>query len=379
MRKKDFNIPNDNQSNSVCQTITLQLKYSTPVIDKRTGKEKHETDPLDGTLGAWRNGLAIFQTEYVDYLITKDLYIKYKSNYNTWIDENGKKLRNTISRIWGGYYVLRDWHCKVLATYPGQDRETKCCYYIDVEAILDENGRRLSLKEMSNYLKHHKIRYCTDLGNNLVFCDNSVYDVKDYSLIFSFNKEVIPLGYFNDGRCKLSVISDYRDFIVVVKNKIVKSVFDVEQFENIARLFNDNFMIKDISHERKYKANYDYDIIDNLKENEIEIVRPKIDTIIKKYFYEVAKDYDYDMFADNFYYVNKKWKCLLFDSESLALFDKVDEMNNNAPNFITHISQIDNRFVNKKVKLFLFKCRPFGFLNEDGTFDYKFDVNNIKW
>ena len=83
------------------------------------------------------------------------IFFRYGENKKLIYTSMGKFAH--IPPIWGGYYVLRDWHCKVLATYPGQDRETKCCYYIDVEAILDENGRRLSLKEMSNYLKQHRL------------------------------------------------------------------------------------------------------------------------------------------------------------------------------------------------------------------------------
>ena len=122
--------------------VSLQLKYRCPIIDKITGKEKFCTDLIEGYLGEWRKGLAIFKCNYCQFLIDEDLFI-VKCTKKDFLNAD-LKPNNGIYRIFGGYYVFASWKRQVMATYPGTDRETLYNDYYSIDSILDENGKLLN-------------------------------------------------------------------------------------------------------------------------------------------------------------------------------------------------------------------------------------------
>lgn len=81
-----------------------------------------------------------------------------------------------------------------------------------------------------------------------------------------------------------------------------------------------------------------------------------------------------------YYHIDNEW-WKIDEADSKPIFDKIFEQKCNRPNFIKEIKYIakDILLDEEEYSLFRFECRPYGYINKDGKFEYNFDVDNIEW
>ena len=81
-----------------------------------------------------------------------------------------------------------------------------------------------------------------------------------------------------------------------------------------------------------------------------------------------------------YYNVDDEWR-MIDGSAAQKVYDKLFEQRGNRPNFIQDVETVADEIIldGEVYGIFLFECRPFGFITKDGRFDYDFDVNNIIW
>lgn len=359
----------------------------------------------------WRKGIAVaryffnsIKPSWKYFLIDKDYNYLYEKS--SWHEDEIEGEQ--IERVFGGCYIVKDVKLDDCRTFPGQDRDTEYYYSTCVKAVLDENGKVLSKEEMNNFLKQNPIKQTTDYGEGIVECESSFYRLDTYQYLFKIPKTLKPLEYYKDGRCRVSIVSDYRDFYVVVKDKIINAVYDEKQFAFIEKLLGIDIIGKEIyeyeflkQREKFNKQNYiQYSPVYKGPEETIAIkkIEPEVKVEICNYLstlgdlYKISGHLNFvhdEIYGINrnifephtcYYYVDDEWR-MIEGNEAKKLYNKILEQNINRPNYIQDIEHIAEEVVlqNEVYSIFRFKCRPFGFITDDGKFEYDFDVNNIQW
>ena len=190
--------------------------------------EYYATFKRKGTLSSWRKGIAIF-------------------GQGTLIDRNNTEIvrvnNGRLYRIFGGYYahlVTRNYNYR---TFPGQDRDTEYEQMQIVNALFDEDGKRLEYEQSIEIFKKMDILQAlmaVEVGEDRVYYKNALYDLKNYSLIAKFSKNTIIDGSFTNGYCKVIIPEDNRDFIVAVYDRKIKQVFTEQEFDYLKSLLKLN-------------------------------------------------------------------------------------------------------------------------------------------
>ena len=187
----------------------------------------------------WRKGIAVaryyknsIKPSWNYFLIDKDFNYLYKKR--SWNEEEIEG--DQIERVFGGYYIVRDVKLDGCRTFPGQDRDTEYYYSTCIKEVLDENGAILSEEEKKEYLKQNPIKLTTEYGEEIVECESSFYRLDTYQYLFSIPKTLKPIGFYKDGRFRVGIVSDYRDFYMVVKDKTITTVYDDKQIKFIEKL-----------------------------------------------------------------------------------------------------------------------------------------------
>ena len=344
-------------------------------------------------IGEWRKGLAIFKekdysyrSESRYYLIDESHICVYEANFEG----------SQIYRIIGGYYIVECQERYNFRTFPGKDRDTEYETRIVIRDVLDEAGRRLNDNDKKDFLKSNKIEKSFELGENIVFCNNSFYRLEDYSFLFRINKDINPIGVFHEGKLMVNVISDFRDFIVLVHQKKILHTIPLSVFQMVANVLDKNWDIeKALSEAEEQIIKYEEEKLPS--NTEYEDFVPKLQTYIDGYYYGFPREYQFIEicnFEKNelgewshivipstaFFHVGNKWIRIL-DTYSKPIFEEAFRLNHNRPNFIRKIDLLKSKIKigNIEYDAYRFQCRPYGHILIDGTFDYDFDIENIKW
>lgn len=372
------------------------------IIDK-TGSWKAELQRVSD----WRKGIAVaryykhsIKPSWNYFLIDE----KYNYLYKKWCYEEDEIEGEQIERVFGGYYIVRDVRLDGCRTFPGQDRETEYYYSTCIKYVLDEHGTALSEEEKKEYLKHNPIKQTTEYGEGIIECESSFYSLDTYQYLFSIPKTLKPIGFYKDGRFRVGVVSDYRDFYIVVKEKQIITVFDHTQYKFLEKLLGidieEEKRLYLRSHNKYTKSKKEHKPVNNWPEDitNVKIVVPEVSVEIEKYLFDLSVPYeiygDGDFVYDEnyginrykvkprtcYYYVDNEWR-KIEGSTAQVVYDKLFEQTCNRPNYIQCIESIADEIIlnGDKYSLFKFECRPYGFITRDGKFDYNFDVNNIKW
>lgn len=353
----------------------------------------------------WRKGIAVaryykrsIKPSWKYFLVDKDFNYLYK----TYCYEEDELKGEQIERVFGGHYLVRGVKFDGCRTFPGQDRDTEYYYSTCIKDVLDENGRILSEEERKEYLKKHHIKETTEYGEDIVECESSFYKLDTYEFLFSIPKTLKPIGYYKDGRFRVSIVSDYRDFYVVVKDKSIKFVFNDKQFKFIEKILGINIEEEyDLYLEptNKYIKKKYRPVNKRPKETtKINVIEPEVIIEINKYLLTLSVPYHisgtgiyvYDeKYGINrfkfkpctcYYFVDEEWR-MIEKSVAQKAYDKIFEQHENRPNYIQDIERVADEIMldGEIYSIFKFECRPFGFITKDGKFDYNFDVDNIQW
>lgn len=369
------------------------------VIDKHGYKANLER------VSDWRKGIAVaryykgaIKPSWNYFLIDKEFnYLYQKKSWNE--DEiEGEQ----IERIFGGYYIVRDVKYDGCRTFPGQDRDTEYYYSTCIKDVLDENGKELSEEEKKEFLKQTQIKLTTEYGEGIVECESSFYKLDSYQYLFSIPKTLKPIGFYKEGRFRVGIVSDYRDFYIVVKDKKITMIYDKKQFKFIEKLLGIDAEYEDnsCSSPRNKYMKQKYSPVNKILEETISIkeIEPEVMVEINNYLLTLSVPYKiwgtgslvYDeKYGINrwkfkpdtcYYYVDDEWR-MIEGSVAQKAYDILFEQQVSRPNYIEDIIRIADEIVldGEVYSIFRFECRPFGFITKDGKFDYDFDVNNIQW
>ena len=246
-----------------------------------------------------------------------------------------------------------------------------------------------------NYLCYSKTQNSRITECGEILCGNTLYDNENRQVITQLPKYIEPIGKFENGICKVGIVSDYRNFIVIVFKKIIQYVFEEGQFLLIAKILGiDIDKIKSLGSDIVIEpTNVPTDI------DKIKIIIPSVDIEIQNYSLTMTPPYNLHYMGvssvhdERFgiqrhkgvpctchYYINGEW-IKIVDIDAQKVSDKIFEQECNRPNFIRDIERIasDVPIDGKKYSIFRFQCRPYGYITKDGKFDYDFDVEHIKW
>lgn len=397
------------------------------VIIRRYIATRHKNNPLD--YSKYQNALYIDKVErekdWIDYYVTykhrgsvsdrrNGIALVHSGNVFYLIDKDNNAILSTtdrLIRIFGGYYVSLAKYQYDYRTFPGQDRDTEYEEMTTIHDIYDEDGKRLNKEQCDKFIKFTDILHlmtAAELGEGRVLFDNALYDLKDYSLIAKYQKRVLLEGAFENGRCKVRIPEDDRNFIVAVYEHKICYVFNEFDFERIRETLN-------LSIEKEKKLWSDSDVVGRKDVDDIECVHeyyPKPEVAIEKYHSTSPTDiteYSYfqlqPLFTDEFfeknrapglvdywmrvmackYYKNTRYNCYLHIPYEgyKQLCDSIIKVNGNRPNHITKVSKLGecDILIHKKHKyeIYLFECRPYGYITTSGKLIYDFDINNIRW
>jgi hypothetical protein len=354
----------------------------------------------------WRKGIAIARY-YTSSIKPSRQYYLIDKNYNYLYSNNSWKEDEIegeqIERVFGGYYIIRDAKCKCVATYPGQDRDTEYSYQTYIKDIIDENGCILSSDEKKRFLESQQIKYVTEYGEGIVECGSFFYELDNYECLFKIEKKLVPIGIFKDGKCKVGILSDYRDFIVFVKDNEIVKVYDEKDYLFFKEVFGvecQTIQTKAIDEELYYPEelpNNSDVVVEHFKpivEYEINRYEPIWPRHPKRFLGDdkssgVKRVLDTSWgimrwksmsYKDEFYNVDGKW-IEISKEDSQNVFDKIFEIKCNRPNFIKEIVCVERDLSLESgiFSIYKFECRPYGYLRKDGVLEYDFDVNNIIW
>lgn len=345
----------------------------------------------------WRNGIAV--ARYYEHACTPSYHYflidqKYNFLYSKICYDENELEGSQIERVFGGYYLVRDVARHCVRTFPGQDRDTEYSYSTYIKHVLDENGKELSEKEKEDYLRLHPIKHTTEYGEGVVECESSFFRLKDYAHLFDVPKILKPIGFFNGEKCKVSVVSDYRDFFVIVEDAKIKFVFDSERFVFITKLLG-----IDLNGLRERYPLHEYHPVckpDDVKD--VTIIKPDIAIEIQNYSLKLSLPFSlydggYPVHDDNYggyrfktipltsdFLVDGKWYEIR-ESDAQIVYEKLFEQECNRPNYIKDIEILASEIPlnGEKYSIYRFECRPYGYLSKDGVFSYDFDVDNIIW
>ena len=349
----------------------------------------------------WRKGIAVARyknSTWHYFLIDKDFNFLYKKR----ICDEKEIEGDQIERVFGGYYIVRGVKYIGCQTFPGQDRDTKYYYSECIEEVLDENGAILSEEEKKEYLKQNPIKLTTEYGEEIVECESSFYRLDTYQYLFTIPKTLKQIGLYKDGRFRVGIVSDYRDFYVVVKDKTITTVYDDKQIKFIEKLLGIDIEEEDNSHSsprNKYtKQLYSPTFKKPEETGKIKVIEPEVTVEINNYLSTLFVPYQLygfvrSIYDENYgitrflfiphtcyYYVDDEWR-MIEGSVAQKAYEKLYEQNVNRPNYIQEVESIADEIVleGETYSIFRFKCRPYGYITKDGKFDYDFDVNNIQW
>ena len=336
--------------------------------------------------GSWRYDIGGHLKSYRMFLVNTDMEaVFYHVSDYYWELANLDSL--PMERIFGGYYITYEGKSKVLGTYPGQDRDTEYMYYQQVCDVITEDGKVLDESEKQHFLKTYTLKKGKELGENRVLLGNELYCLDDYSFISRLPQNIDLEGKYIDGKIKTYILNDERDFYVLVQRRKIIRSFEAKAFAEVVDIVDSTFLQKENKPFRKRPT--------PTEGEEIIDISPEYVSVIDGYLY--AFPIKYGTSCTN---IPRFWldKVLLYQGEFSGyykergvwyrikhedIYNKMIEMQKNnfpIPNFIKEISFIRKlKYQSKPTDLYLFKCRPYGFLNENGELEYHFDPNNIVW
>ena len=247
----------------------------------------------------WRKGIAVaryyknsIKPSWNYFLIDKDFNYLYKKR--SWNEEEIEG--DQIERVFGGYYIVRDVKLDGCRTFPGQDRDTEYYYSTCIKEVLDENGAILSEEEKKEYLKQNPIKLTTEYGEEIVECESSFYRLDTYQYLFSIPKTLKPIGFYKDGRFRVGIVSDYRDFYMVVKDKTITTVYDDKQIKFIEKLLGIDIEEEDNSYRsprNKYmKQKYSPTNKKPEETAKIKVIEPEVIVEINNYLSTLSVPYE---------------------------------------------------------------------------------------
>ncbi len=340
----------------------------------------------------WRKGLAVAMyssTSYTNYfLVDKDYNIVFET-YCSYESEIEEEQLVQLERIFGGYYVVRSVYSHCIATYPGQDRDTLYSYSIYIKDVLDENGVSLSKEKKDIILFDLGAKEIIELGDDVILrkIDNSIYRLSSFEFVSKLSIIPTSVSIFENGKCKLYVKNDFRDYYVIVNNGDIVKSYPKELLDEILNLVDVKL--------GEEKNSFVYPVDFNKA--------PSIECLINKYLFvidspvtslcniytlnnrtiqEIKKWYHflYNQFTpDSEDYTDIHRYYALYEKELNELIDQLPTIKAMVPNFVEDIQFVKNvMFHNENCKLYLFRVRPFGYLDKNGIFDYTFSIEDIK-
>lgn len=340
----------------------------------------------------WRKGLAVAMyssASYTNYfLVDKDYNIVFETFCSDESEIEEEQLVQ-LERIFGGYYVVRSVYSHCIATYPGQDRDTLYSYSIYIKDVLDENGVSLSKEKKDIILFDLGAKEIIELGDDVILrkIDNSIYRLSSFEFVSKLSIIPTSVSIFENGKCKLYVKNDFRDYYVIVNNCDIVKSYPKELLDEILNLVDVKLG------EEKNSIVYPVDF------NKV----PSIECLINKYLFvidspvtslcniytlnnrtiqEIKKWYHflYNQFTpDSEDYTDVHRYYALYEKELNELIDQLPTIKAMVPNFVEDVQFVKNViFYNENCKLYLFRVRPFGYLDKNGIFDYTFSIEDIK-
>lgn len=340
----------------------------------------------------WRKGLAVAMyssASYTNYfLVDKDYNIVFETFCSDESEIEEEQLVQ-LERIFGGYYVVRSVYSHCIATYPGQDRDTLYSYSIYIKDVLDENGVSLSKEKKDIILFDLGAKEIIELGDDVILrkIDNSIYRLSSFEFVSKLSIIPTSVSIFENGKCKLYVKNDFRDYYVIVNNGDIVKSYPKELLDEILNLVDVKLG------EEKNSIVYPVDF------NKV----PSIECLINKYLFvidspvtslcniytlnnrtiqEIKKWYHflYNQFTpDSEDYTDVHRYYALYEKELNELIDQLPTIKAMVPNFVEDVQFVKNvMFYNENCKLYLFRVRPFGYLDKNGIFDYTFSIEDIK-
>ncbi|MBP5540614.1 MAG: hypothetical protein J6X88_03095 [Bacteroidales bacterium] len=247
-----------------------------------------------------------------------------------------------------------------------------------------------------DYIYHGKSVKSRTTENGEILCGNSFYYSDNRTFAFKINKKIEPLDFFRNGRCKVGIVSDYRDFIVLVHNsEIVSTYNDVNDFRLISSII-ENYKNESPKNNNGYQGQINLPEVEEITEihldAEVEIEKysinfphlylmdnqdnPRICTDnnygIKRYVSHCRKN--------NYFNIDGEWYYVK-DCEANRIYEQIFEQECNRPNFIRDIKLLCRNVLvgSDSYSIYRFECRPYGYITKEGKLEYNFDVNNIKW
>ena len=189
----------------------------------------------------WRKGLAVAMyssASYTNYfLVDKDYNIVFETFCSDESEIEEEQLVQ-LERIFGGYYVVRSVYSHCIATYPGQDRDTLYSYSIYIKDVLDENGVSLSKEKKDIILFDLGAKEIIELGDDVILrkIDNSIYRLSSFEFVSKLSIIPTSVSIFENGKCKLYVKNDFRDYYVIVNNGDIVKSYPKELLDEILNL-----------------------------------------------------------------------------------------------------------------------------------------------
>ena len=265
----------------------------------------------------------------------------------------------------------------------------------------DEHDQGSTNYDFLRYKSHKNTR---ENENGEILCGSSIYDINDCNLLFTTAKQIEPLSKFEKGLCKVGIVSDYRDFIVVTSNAKIVKVYDLKDMELIMHLLSN---VVEIKNHKDYKNLNKKNLINKIlyelpKEVDDFHEKPiEVEVEIEKYLLCYPSEYEFNggfgtvrynnkygtkklhvihRFPGYFKDVNGQWYEITKENGH-KIDEQIFEMEVNRPNYIKDIKPIvrDIPHEGNMYSIYKFECRPYGFLSKDGTLNYSFDVDNINW
>lgn len=264
-----------------------------------------------------------------------------------------------------------------------------------------------------NYLRYDPLKNTRENEDGEILCGTSVYGVDKCDLLFVMPKQIEPLGKFENGVCKVGIVSDYRDFIVITSNAKIVKVYEAEKLG----LLNDFF--KGVVDSNKHGVTEHIELLVKLllnsynkKEEAVgkcvfglpqgakihQVKNIEAEVVIEKYLLRFPPEYGcgvgYIRYVEKYgskklfvnhrqtrYYEDNGLWYEITGENSSKIDERVYEMELSRPNFIKNIITIKENILYEDLmfSIFKFECRPYGYITKDGSFNYKFDVDNIEW
>lgn len=249
-------------------------------------EEKLLGHSIPATIGMRRKGIAIAEDKKNIYLIDSNnivLIENEREGTETYMEDYTCKMRRTIT----GYYVLEQTGL-ARTIWPGKDdsysRETWIC------GEYDENGCAVAAvdgKIDSSLWERIGIgKYPIEMGNGLVYYENTFYDIETLKPKFIISNKFIVEDIFKDGVCMLGFSCDNRRMIARIQNEQITGFIDIDNQERFFEL------IKEVDDVSLFNSRI---IFDDDDDEEITNQRKKVSyalvDYIRKGYKERLKDY----------------------------------------------------------------------------------------